>query len=299
MNIANCLAIDIGGTNTKLAIVSSDGKLLFDKSISTQDYPLFTDFAKVLETEFKQAISDRKIVGIGIGCPNYNNDTKTIENAPNLPWGAVKIDKILQELSSVPVSVEKDAPLAALGEYVFGQKKLIQNLAIITIGTGVGSGFIVNGTLHQTPHGFGSEAGHLIVGNNKRQCGCGGFDHLESYASVTALRAAASLKYGKKTTFTELKDLYLNRDPIAIDIISEAANFMAIGITQVVNIVGSKKVVLAGGGISLGEVFLGEVQANYKKLCFKTHFDVEIEYSALPINHGALLGAAALVFNRT
>lgn len=292
----NCLSIDIGGTNTKLGIVNSAGDLLFDKAIPTQNFLHFSDFAQVLGEEFKLAVKNWEIKGIGVGCPNYNNNTQSIENAPNLPWGDVKIHQVLQALSSVPVHIEKDAPLAALGEYVFGQKMSIQDLAVITIGTGIGSGFIINGKLHKTPHGFGSEAGHLIVGNTKRLCGCGGFDHLESYASVTALRVAASLKYNRKMTFTELKDLYLQRDSGALEILSEAAHYLAIGITQIVNILGSKKVVLAGGGISLGDTFLNLVQNNYKKLCFKTHHDVSIEYSALPINHGALLGAAALVF---
>lgn len=296
MRETHCLAIDLGGTNTKLAIVDSKGNILWNKMLSTQDYPSFSDFSLELSREFENALSNYAIVGIGLGCPNYNNHTQCIENAPNLPWKNVDIKKILQDLSSVPVHIEKDAPLAALGESYYGSHDSEKNFAVLTIGTGIGSGLVINGHLFHTPHGFGSEAGHLIVGEQKRLCGCQGYDHLESFSSVTALRAKASEVFKRKVSFTELKDLYLQGDKHAVTIIDEAAYYLAVGISQIVNLIGSKKIILAGGGISLGQNFLQKIQEHYQKICFKVHSEIDIAYSSLPINHGALLGAAALVF---
>lgn len=295
-NLKTCLAIDIGGTNTKVAVIDEMGKFLFEKMFPTQEYTDFTQFAQILNLEIQAAIKQFNIIGVGIGCPNYNNQNEAIENAPNLPWGNVFIKKIIQSATIIPVKVGKDAPLAALGEYRFTPHQKYNDLAVITIGTGIGSGIIIHGELHQTVHGYGSEAGHLVVSDKKRPCGCGGFDHLESFSSVTALRARATLKYHEKVSFTELKNKYQLQDPIALEIIDEAAYHLAIGITQIVNLVGSRKVILAGGGISLGENFLKLIRNYYQQLCFNTHRNIEIDFSQLPINHGALLGAASLVF---
>lgn len=290
------IAIDIGGTNTKLAVVSEEGDFFQEKIISTGEFSSFDDFSQAISSHILSYIKEFPIIGVGVGCPNYNNQTECIENPPNLPWGNVAIKKILQTKSPVPVWVEKDAPLAALGEYFFGQHAT-DNLAVITIGTGIGSGFIVNQKLHYTPHGYGSEAGHLIVGTAQVPCGCGGHDHLEAYASVSALRKKASEVFQRKVSFTELTELVKQQNLQALNIVKDAAFYLAVGITQVINIVGSKKVILAGGGILLGDTFFQEIQRQYQLLCFKTHADVSILPSSLPINHGALLGAAAIVFN--
>jgi glucokinase len=289
------MAIDIGGTNTKIAVVSKDGSFLKESILPTLEYTSFNDYTDKIAAEIKAAQQEYPILGVGVGCPNYNNQSERIENPPNLPWGTVEIKKILQSKSSLPIAVEKDAPLAALGEYYFGNHAT-DNLAVITVGTGIGSGFIINQKLHHTPHGYGSEAGHLIVGANSIPCGCGGMDHLEAYASVSALRKKASEVFGKKVSFTELTELVAKHDAKAIKILKEAAYYLAVGITQVVNIVGSKKVVLAGGGILLGPKLFDEINEQYKKLCFKTHEYVTVAPSSLPVNHGALLGAAALIF---
>ncbi len=293
----HCLAIDIGGTNTKLSIVSTQGNFVSEKLIPTTKFPKFDNFCGELKDEILQAIHQYTILGVGIGCPNYNNQSGRIENPPNLPWGTVEIKKILQDKSPVPIYVEKDAPLAALGEFYFRNHDT-NNLAVLTIGTGIGSGFIINGKLHQTPHGYGSEAGHLIVGAKNYLCGCGGLDHLEAYASVSALRKKASESYGKKVTFTELTQLALALDQQAVAIVKEAAYYFAVGISQIINIVGSQKVILAGGGTSLGPLLFQEINKQYKTVCFKTHEKLVIAPSGLPINHGALLGAAALVFQK-
>lgn len=293
----NCLAIDIGGTNTKFAIINEQSEFLWEKLVPTLDYSNFEDYTDALAKVIVNSLNDYSISGVGIGCPSYNNHSEQIENPPNLPWGTVAIKKILQSKSPVPIFVEKDAPLAALGEYYFGNHNT-PNLAVITIGTGIGSGFIINGQLHQTPHGYGSEAGHIIVGSKNQACACGGMDHLETYASVSALRKKASEVFERKVTFTELTELVKANNPMASAIVKDAAYYLAVGITMIINIIGSQKVVLAGGGISLGNELFQSIREQYTKYCFKTHENISIAPSSLPINHGALLGAAALVFQQ-
>lgn len=293
----NALSIDIGGTQIKVAVINKQGNFLEQSSFPTQNYKELSDFINFIRIESENALKKHHIAGVGIGCPNFNTSNGFIETPPNLPWGTLPIRKMLSDSLSIPCFIEKDAPLAALGEYYFGNYDLNSNLAVVTMGTGIGSGFIINGELFHGSNGMGSEAGHLIVGSNQRPCGCGGFDHLEAYSSVTALRSIASEVFQKKVSFTELKDLYLADNELALKIIHEAAKYLAFGITNLVNVLGISQIVLAGGGTSLGENFLNKVNIYYKEICFRPFENVSITYSRLPINHGALLGAAALVFN--
>jgi glucokinase len=204
------IGIDIGGTNTALGIVDESGNVLYTKSPQVptpkkEENPkgdqnksdeILGWYIDVLETEIKSAmnaIPDMEVVGIGIGAPNGNYYNGTIEFAPNLPFvGVVNFAELIQ--SKFPqikvVRLTNDANAAALGEMIYGGGKGMKNFVMITLGTGLGSGIIVDGDLVYGHDGFAGECGHttIVPGPNGRVCGCGARGHLEAYCSATGIK---------------------------------------------------------------------------------------------------------------
>lgn len=187
------LGIDIGGTNTKFGLVDRQGKCYLESSISTTapgEFPAFIDalFAAV-EREMGKLEEEFEIVAVGCGAPNGNFYKGTIEFAPNLKWkGVVEVAKALAEKTGVPAWLTNDANAAAIGEMVYGGAKGMKDFIIITLGTGLGSGIVVNGELVYGHDGFAGEIGHTIAVREGRDCGCGRKGCLETYASATGLR---------------------------------------------------------------------------------------------------------------
>ena len=186
------VGIDIGGTNTVFGIVDARGHILSTDSIKTKDYPEINGYVDTLSDRLMQLIHAvggiSMIRGVGVGAPNSNYYMGNIELAPNLPWkGVVPLARMLREKLGVPVALTNDANAAALGEMTYGVARGMKDFIMITLGTGVGSGIVVNGQLVYGHDGFAGELGHVIVRPGGRLCGCGRKGCLETYCSATGI----------------------------------------------------------------------------------------------------------------
>ncbi len=183
--------VDIGGTNTVYGLVDEKGKVLTQGSFKTTDYPKVENFVTALTAAIKKLLSADKefrLAGIGIGAPDANYHRGTIEHAPNLAWkGIVPLADLIKKKINVPVVVTNDANAAAMGEMIFGGAKKMKDFIVLTLGTGLGSGIVIDGKMVYGHTGFAGELGHMTVVPNGRECGCGRKGCFETYASATGL----------------------------------------------------------------------------------------------------------------
>ena len=169
--------IDIGGTNTACGLVTEDGEVLSKEILPTRSFNDAESLVKAVSTSIRQQIKnypDSLLQGIGIGAPNANPYTGTVDYAPNLSWkGVVPLKKMFEEELMLPTLITNDAKAAALGEFRFGAARGLSDFLVITLGTGLGSGLFANGQIVYGHDGFAGELGHVIVERNGRLCGCG------------------------------------------------------------------------------------------------------------------------------
>ncbi|MFA6702077.1 MAG: ROK family protein, partial [Dysgonamonadaceae bacterium] len=197
MDQSYVIGIDVGGTNTKYGIVDRRGQIVKSGSIKTgkhEDVNNYLDELAVALGEMMDAtITKDHILGIGVGAPNGNYYTGNIEFAPNLPWkGVIPFAQLLEEKTGIPVALTNDANAAAIGEMTYGAARGMKDFIVITLGTGVGSGIVVNGQLVYGHDGFAGELGHTIIRRtNGRICGCGRTGCLEAYTSATGVARTA------------------------------------------------------------------------------------------------------------
>lgn len=187
------VGIDIGGTNTKFGIVDRDGTVYHQGNIVTTDYEEFNDFFDGMADTIREAIhflpTDTRVVGIGVGAANGNFYNGTIEQATNLKWkGILPLASMFTREFQVPCLLTNDANAAAVGEMIYGKAKGMRDFVMITLGTGLGSGFVCNGELVNGRHGIAGEVGHTSVNPNGRDCNCGKRGCLETYVSATGIR---------------------------------------------------------------------------------------------------------------
>ena len=193
------IGLDLGGTNSVFGIVDSRGDIKATTAIKTQGYGDNVEAYVDASIEALKIIIDQvggidKIKAMGIGAPNGNYYNGTIEFAPNLEWGrngVVPLAKLFSDKLGIPVALTNDANAAAIGEMTYGVARGMKNFIVITLGTGVGSGIVVNGQLVYGCDGFAGELGHVIVKENGRQCGCGRKGCLETYCSATGVARSA------------------------------------------------------------------------------------------------------------
>jgi glucokinase len=191
MTQALALGIDIGGTNTAFGVVNKNGEILEKSSLSTRDYDTLDDYINGLKEAITPVINRmgrENFKGAGIGAPNGNFFTGEIVFAPNLPWkGILPIKKLTQEALGMNTVITNDANAATIGEMQYGAAKGMKDFILVTLGTGVGSGFVSGGSLIYGSDGFAGELGHVIAVRNGRRCGCGRLGCLETYASATGI----------------------------------------------------------------------------------------------------------------
>ena len=173
------VGVDIGGTNSVYGLVDEAGEIICEGAFPTRNYPDFDQYIEELyigiQDLLKRAGDEVELVGIGIGAPNGNYYTGTIEFAPNLVWKGVLniVEKMKRFFPTVPVIITNDANAAAVGEMVYGGAKGMKDFLVVTLGTGLGSGFVANGKLIYGHDGFAGELGHVVVNKTGRICGCG------------------------------------------------------------------------------------------------------------------------------
>ena len=188
------VGMDIGGTNTVFGIVDSRGNVLATDSVKTQSFSKIEDYVEAVSSKLRPLIESfggvEKIKGMGVGAPNGNYYNGTIEFAPNLPWkGVIPLATLFEEAIGVPTALTNDANAAAIGEMTYGAARGMKDFIMITLGTGVGSGIVINGQLVYGHDGFAGELGHVIVDTTPeaRLCGCGRKGCLEAYCSATGV----------------------------------------------------------------------------------------------------------------
>jgi glucokinase len=207
------IGIDIGGTGTKFGIVDRNGNILFSSEISSRNHSQVEGFIDELHQALFEMIESAggpgRIRGIGVGAPNGNFYSGTVEYAPNLPWkGIIPFAKMLEEKFRLPVVLTNDANAAAIGEMMYGAAKGMKDFIMITLGTGVGSGIVANGKLIYGHDGFAGELGHtIIIPNGRLHEGTGKYGSLESYASATGVRLTAIEMLEKTDEKSLLRDI--------------------------------------------------------------------------------------------
>lgn len=306
--------VDIGGTNTIIGFVDSEGEILAEGRLSTPDYAFADDFVAALDKKLQEMLvgnEDIKIKGIGIGAPNANFNNGTIELAPNLRWkGIIPLVKITERQTGLTTRVTNDANAAALGEMLFGGARNMKHFIILTLGTGLGSGIVVDGEVLYGHTGFAGELGHMTVVEGGRVCGCGRRGCLETYASATGLvrtvlallsdcREPSTLREIKSTDITSRRvaEAAAAGDIIARDALDQTAHMIALGIANAVIFSSPEAIFLFGGLAKAGEALLEPVRKYADELVqpvFRGTF--AILPSGLPEANAAILGASALIW---
>ena len=308
------LGIDIGGTNTVFGIVDARGSVIASASIKTAKHSNIEDYLDELYTEATRLIemndATDKINGIGIGAPNANYFTGTIEDGVNLPWPTpIPLAKLVSEKFGVPVAITNDANAAAIGEMTYGAARGLKDFIMITLGTGVGSGIVINGQVVYGHDGFAGELGHMIVKrNNGRLCGCGRTGCLEAYCSATGvartarefleIRTEPSLLRNLEIDDITSKDVYdaaMNGDKLAKDVFEYTGTILGEAMADMTVFSSPAAFILFGGLAKSGELLLKPLRNAMDKSmlkCFKGKAKVLL--SELKEADAAVLGASAL-----
>lgn len=309
------VGVDIGGTNTLFGIVDKTGKVLSEGRLTTTDYPVVNDFVKALVSGINKLLAGQKdtvLLGVGIGAPDANYHRGTIEHAPNLAWkGIVPLADLIKKEINVPVVLTNDANAAAMGEMIFGGAKGMKDFVLLTLGTGLGSGIVVDGKMVYGHTGFAGEVGHMIVVPNGRACGCGRQGCLEVYASATGLVKTVSLMLSEmreesvlrdippaKLTSKQVAEAAAKKDPVAVKAMEYTAEMLGFGIVNSIVFTSPEAIFLFGGLAQAGEVLFTPVRKYLEKhnyVLFKN--TVKILPSGIPESNGAVMGAAALILN--
>lgn len=308
------LGIDIGGTNTVFGIVDARGTVIASSSIKTAKHANIEDYIEELYTEVMRLITVNdavdKINGIGVGAPNANYYTGNIEHAANLTWeGTIPLAAMLEEKFNIPVAITNDANAAAIGEMTYGAARGMKNFIMITLGTGVGSGIVINGQLVYGHDGFAGELGHTIIKrNNGRLCGCGRTGCLEAYCSATGvartarefleLRPDASLLRNLPIEAITSKDVYdaaVNGDKLALEIFEYTGTILGEAFADFTVFSSPEAIILFGGLAKSGDLLMKPLrEAMEKNMLSMFKGKVKVLLSELKEADAAVLGASAL-----
>lgn len=310
MNIA--IGIDIGGTNTVWGVVDEAGSVLYRGTWPTARHAEAEPFVQAAAKDLQQVLRDHPqwtLQGIGVGAPNGNFFNGTIEFAPNLQWkGIVPLRWLFQQHFSVPVWVTNDANAAAVGEQLFGCAKGHNDFVVVTLGTGVGSGFVVNGQLVYGHDGFAGELGHTIIERDGRLCGCTRKGCLETYASATGIVRTARERlasYEGQSLLQEVEALSAQAiaqcaeqgDALALDIFEVTGDYLGFSLANTVAITSPSLIVLYGGLAQAGDLIVRPTRKYMEQYMLNIFQNkVQLQLSTVPQNDAAILGAAALVW---
>lgn len=311
------VGIDVGGQTTKLGVVDARGTVLAQTVIRTDTYstiePYIAELAEAINKIIKDADAEGKVRGVGVGAPNGNYYTGTIENAPNLPWGhsgVVEFAKLLSAaMNGLPVALTNDANAAAVGEMTYGAARGMKNFIMITLGTGVGSGIVINGEVVYGHDGFAGELGHTAaVRNNGRQCNCGKTGCLEAYASATGVARTARewleltdepsvLRSLDTIASKDVYDAAKEGDKLALKIFDFTGRILGRSFADFIAFSAPEAIVLFGGLARAKEFLLAPMEeAMNANLLPLWKNKVKIVFSQLKESDAAILGASALAW---
>lgn len=296
-------AIDIGGTTSKIGLVDQ-GRVIARTRIATAghvDEHAFADALVGALRELLGGVGHAVVDACGIGAPNANQHMGIIEMAPNLPWRHdVPFAHMMQHRLGVPCVLGNDANAAALGEWRYGAGQGYNDLLIVTLGTGVGSGFIVNGRLVLGSHGNAGELGHMTLVMDGRPCTCHRKGCLEAYVSIRGLRQTYAELDGDPAVLKEdgvkcIADAANRGDAAAVQTFRHAVRWLAVGLANAVAVTGPQRIVLFGGIARNGELLMAPLRERFQEALLNVYKGrVDLTVSALPDDDAAILGAAAL-----
>ncbi|MEA5099114.1 MAG: ROK family protein [Bacteroidales bacterium] len=314
------IGIDIGGTNTGFGLVDEKGNIISTTSISTKDFDIVENYLDEIVKHIILLIErceDKSLLkGVGIGAPNGNYYNGTIEHAPNLKFhGIIPVKEYIETKLKgkgydLKVTLTNDANAAAIGEMIYGGAKGIKNFIMITLGTGVGSGIVVDGKVVYGADGFAGEVGHTIVQPEGRMCGCGRRGCVETYSSVTGLRKTALELINNTKTKSSLREICQeniggkaiynaaqNGDKLALKCFEITAKMLAIGMANAVAVTSPEKIFLFGGLTKAGDLLMNPLKKYFEESLFVVFQNkIDLEISHLDENTAAILGAAALTY---
>lgn len=315
------VGVDIGGTNTAIGVVDESGHVLAKDNISTPDHGDINKYVADLAGAIRKLITNAKllnddleVLGIGIGAPNGNYYNGTIEYAPNLSFEGVVplvdlLKKHFEDLDAVALT--NDANAAAIGEMIYGGAKDMKNFVMFTLGTGVGSGLVVNGDLVYGADGFAGECGHTTLVPGGRLCGCGALGHLEAYCSAPGMKRTAfelMVKYNAADSlladksFKELNskmiyDAAKQGDKVALEVFELTGHYLGQGIADTVHHLSPEAVFLFGGPTAAGDlIFKPTIESMEKHLLPIFKNKIKILPSKLDAGDAAIVGASALAW---
>lgn len=311
------IGIDVGGTNVKIALVDGEGKIIYSNSVPTYaqmgyEYTV-NNIKQAIRDLMKETNTDAKeIEGIGFDFPGQvDYKTGVVKLAPNIPgWVNVPIAQMIEEEFNIPTRIDNDVRCAALGELKFGAGKGCENFVCITVGTGIGSGLVINGQLVRGAANAAGEIGHIkLKMNGGPICGCGDTGCLEAFASGPSIVAMAQeyLKGGKSTKFREMAGAdgeitpYIVAkaaeagDPVAKRIFEIVGTYIGMGLVSVINLLNPEKVIIGGGVAAAGDLLLDPIRKTIKERAMVVAGNsVEIVPAELG-NSAGVIGASMLV----
>lgn len=307
------IGIDLGGTNSVGGIVDARGNILAMDSIKTKEQKTPEAYVESMANTLLPLIETQggkeKIRGIGIGAPNGNYYNGTIEFAPNLPWkGVVPLAQMMEDKLGIPVQLTNDANAAAIGEMTYGAARGMKNFIMITLGTGVGSGIVVDGKMVYGSDGFAGELGHVIVKEHGRLCGCGRHGCLETYCSATGVARTAKellensqedslLRKGDIDNITskDVFDAAEKGDKIALQIFQYTGEILGEALSNFMTFSSPEAFILFGGLTKAGHYILDPVRKTFEDNVLKIYKNkAKILVSELKDSDAAVLGASAL-----
>ncbi|HHU27495.1 MAG TPA: ROK family protein [Bacteroidales bacterium] len=309
------IGIDVGGTNTVAGIVDKRGQIILSGSIKTGTHSEVEDYLDeltvLLDDLIGKTTTKDQIKGIGAGTPNGNYFTGCIEFAPNLPWkGVIPFAQMLEDRVGIPVTLTNDANAAAIGEMAYGAARGMKDFIVITLGTGVGSGIVINGKLVYGHDGFAGELGHVIMRrNNGRLCGCGRNGCLEAYTSATGMARTAreylELQPNLQTKLREIpaeditsKDVFdaaIAGDAMAKEIFKFTGEMLGEAFADFVAFSSPEAIILFGGLSKAGDLIMDPIRESMERnllTIFKGK--IKLLFSSLKESDSAVLGASAL-----
>lgn len=309
------LGIDIGGTFTKYGFVDKGGNSIFESSIETTGHDDIAAYQKTLADAIKSSLTDLgnsyNLVGVGIGAPNGNYYNGTIEYAPNLDWKeVVPFVKMFKNHFDLPMALTNDANAAAIGEMIYGGAKNMKNFVVITLGTGLGSGLVVNGEVLYGHDGFAGEVGHVQVYENGRMCGCGKKGCLETYASASGIRRTVFELLCNETVPSRLRKISYNDltakhiadaarqgDELALMAFEYTGKILGMKLADTVAHTSPEAIFLFGGLTNAGDLIFNPTRKHFDENLLKIFKNkIEILPSELIETNAAVLGSSALVW---
>ena len=309
------IGVDVGGTNVKIALVDKEGSIVYSNTTPTRaemgyEYTI-SNIKQAINDLMKETKTDKNsIEGIGFGFPGQIDcDAGVVRVLPNIPgWINVPVSKIMEKEFGIPTKVDNDVRCAALGELAFGAGKGCQNLICITVGTGIGSGLIVNGKLVRGADNAAGEIGHIkLQMHDGPICGCGDSGCLEAFASGPGIVAMAQeyILGGKSTKYRELANPEITPyivaeaakqgDKVALKIFERIGEYIGIGLSSVVNLLNPEKIVIGGGVADAGEILFTPLINTLKKRAMPIQAKSVSVVPAQLGNAAGVIGASLLI----